>query len=250
MAAEQRLAVGAADMRGRAEGRGRGDARRVAQLRGQPVGARPGGDEGDQAGLLDDLVGRAARHQLAIGDVGDLVTALGLVHVVGRDQHGDALGGVGMDLVPEGAPRLGIDAGRRLVEQQQLAARAARRRRAPAAASSRPTGDPASWFWRVARPEPLERVVDALLQPVEAVDAADELEVLADGEILVEAEALGHVAGLALDRLALAHEVVAEAGAAAAVGRQQAADHAQASWSCPSRWGRGSRRCGPARRRG
>ncbi len=74
-------------------------------------------------------------------------------------------------------------------------------------------------FQRAGRP--------GLLQPVEPVDAADELEVLANGEILVETEALGHVAGLALDRLAVVHEVVAEAGAAPAVGRQQAADHAQ-----------------------
>ena len=57
--------------------------------------------------------------------------------------------------------------------------------------------------------------------------AGDELEVLADREILVEAELLRHVAGLALDPLAVTHEIVAEAGAAAAVGRQQAADHAQ-----------------------
>ena len=73
----------------------------------------------------------------------------------------------------------------------------------------------------------LQRGVDPLLQAVQPVDAADELEVLADGEVLVEAEALGHVAGLALDGFAVAHQVVAEAGAAAAVGREQAADHAQ-----------------------
>ena len=60
------------------------------------------------------------RQQIAVGDVGDLVTALGLVHVVGRHQHGEAVGGERMDLVPEVAARLGIDAGGRLVEQQQL----------------------------------------------------------------------------------------------------------------------------------
>ena len=47
------------------------------------------------------------------------MAALGLVHVVGRDEHGDAFGGEAMNLVPEFAPRLGIDAGGRLVEQQQ-----------------------------------------------------------------------------------------------------------------------------------
>ena len=48
------------------------------------------------------------------------MTALGLVHVVGRDQHGEAVGRERMDLVPELAARLGVDARGRLVEQQQL----------------------------------------------------------------------------------------------------------------------------------
>ena len=77
---------------------------------------RPGGE----AGLADDLVHGAVRQQLAVGDVGDLVAALGLVHVVRGDEHGQALGGEVVDLVPELAPGLGIDAGRRLVEQQQV----------------------------------------------------------------------------------------------------------------------------------
>jgi hypothetical protein len=38
---------------------------------------------------------------------------------VGGDEHGDALGSETVDLVPELAPRLGIDAGGRLVEEQQ-----------------------------------------------------------------------------------------------------------------------------------
>src|SRR5690349_13585629 len=53
----ERVTVGAADMQRRAEGRGGGDAGRVAQLHRQPIGARPGGDEGDQARGLDDLLG-------------------------------------------------------------------------------------------------------------------------------------------------------------------------------------------------
>ena len=51
--------------------------------------------------LRDHLVDGAVREQLAIGDIGDLVTALGLVHVMGRDEHGQAVGGERMDLVPE-----------------------------------------------------------------------------------------------------------------------------------------------------
>ena len=48
-----------------------------------------------------------------------------------------------------------------------------------------------------------------------AVHARDEIEVFGDGQILPEAEPLGHVADLAFDRLALGHHVVAEAGALA-----------------------------------
>ena len=89
------------------------------KLGGEPVQIGAGDDPGVQARLRDHLARRAARQQLAVGDIGDLVAALGLVHVVGGDQHGDALGGEPVDLVPELAPRLGIDAGGRLVEQQQ-----------------------------------------------------------------------------------------------------------------------------------
>ena len=42
---------------------------------------------------LDHLGDGALGDQPAVGDVADPVAALGLVHVVGRDQHGDAAGG-------------------------------------------------------------------------------------------------------------------------------------------------------------
>ena len=71
----------------------------------------------------DHLLDRAAHQQFAVGDVGDLVTALGLVHVMRGHQDGEALAGERVDLVPEFASRLGVDAGGRLVEQEQLRAR-------------------------------------------------------------------------------------------------------------------------------
>jgi hypothetical protein len=40
-----------------------------------------------------------------------------------RDEHGETFGCEGVDLVPKIAPRLGIDAGRRLVEQEKLRTR-------------------------------------------------------------------------------------------------------------------------------
>ena len=48
------------------------------------------------------------------------MAALGLVHVVGRDQHGDAFRRQPVDLVPEGAPGFRVDAGGRLIKQQQF----------------------------------------------------------------------------------------------------------------------------------
>ena len=64
---------------------------------------------------------RAALHDDApLRQIDDALAALGLVHVVGRDQRGQPLDRHVVDQVPEFAPRLGVDAGGRLVEQQQL----------------------------------------------------------------------------------------------------------------------------------
>ena len=53
-------------------------------------------------------------------EIDDALAALGLVHVVGRDERRQALDRHVVDEVPEFAPRLGVDAGGRLVEQQQF----------------------------------------------------------------------------------------------------------------------------------
>ena len=157
----ERLAVGAADVERRAERRHHLDARLAGQLARQPVGAGPFRLESDQARSRDQLVGRAARDQLAVEDVGDVVAALGLVHVMGRDQHRDAALGERVDFVPEVAARLRVDARGRLVEQQQLGLVRASRRPARAAASSRPRAAPQAASRRSCKPELVERCVDA-----------------------------------------------------------------------------------------
>ena len=146
----------------------------------------------------DHLVDGAVRQQLAVGDIGDLVAALGLVHVMGRDEHGEAFGGERVDLVPELAPRLGIDAGGRLVEQQQL------RLGQDAGAEREPLLPAARQFagellLAAGQPEPLDRLARGAARIGHAIDARDEFQILADREVLVEAEALRHVADLALD---------------------------------------------------
>jgi hypothetical protein len=60
----------------------------------------------------------------------------------------------------------------------------------------------------------------------QAIEPRDELQILPHREILIEAEALRHVADLALDLVGVAANVEAEAGPLAGVGRQQAAEHA------------------------
>ena len=90
-----------------------------------------------------------------------------------------------------------------------------------------PDSVPASWRLAAHEPEPLDRRARLLLGLREAVDAGDELQVLLDRQVLVEAEALRHVADVALDLVALGQDVVAERRAPAAVGREQPAHHAQ-----------------------
>ena len=60
----------------------------------------------------------------------------------------------------------------------------------------------------------------------DAVDAAVEVDVLLDGEVLVEREPLAHVADVGLDQLGLRADVEAGHGAPAAAGGENAAEHA------------------------
>src|SRR5215207_6258009 len=79
---------------------------------------------GDRVGremrVGDDLLDRTLGEELAIRDVGDLVAALGFIHVVGRDENGHSLVSKGVDLIPEIAASLRINAGRWFVKQQEL----------------------------------------------------------------------------------------------------------------------------------
>ena len=72
---------------------------------------------GHQRLAFDDFRRGTLCEQPAVQNVAELVAALGLVHVMRADQHGNAARGKRMQLVPEVAPRLGIDAGRGFVEQ-------------------------------------------------------------------------------------------------------------------------------------
>ena len=172
---------------------------------------------GGEIGLFHDLVHRAVRQEFAIGDIRDLVAALGLVHVVGRNQCREAARSQRMNLVPELAPGLGIDAGGRLVEQQKLRMRqrAGAEREPLLPAAGQQPGDLVLAAGETEMLDHLARRIDRLRQ---AIDARDKLQVLLHRKVLVEAEALRHIADLALDLLGLGADVVAETSAGALVG--------------------------------
>ena len=217
--------IGAADVQGRAEGGHHLHAGLPAQGASHAIDPLPLRPPRDQPRLRQNLLDRALGQQSAVGDVGDAVAALGLVHVVRADQDGHAAFGEAVDLVPELAPGLGVDAGGGLVEQEQLRLvqdGGGQRQALLPAARERPR----ELALAVGETQPLERFGHPLPTSVHGVEPGDEAEILLDAEILVEAEALGHVADLALDRPRLPDDVVAETGAAAAVGRQQPAQHA------------------------
>src|SRR5581483_1830304 len=108
--------------------------------------------------------------------------------------------------VPEGAARAWIDARGGLVEQQQL--RLVQRRAGQRQPLLPAAGEGAGQLVAaVLQPQRLDRSLDALAAAVERVDAGDEGEVLLDRQVLVEREALGHVAGAALDLVGLAADV-------------------------------------------
>src|SRR6185436_6762823 len=95
------------------------------------------------------------------------------------------------EAVPQVVPRLRVEAGRGLVEDDQLrvADEAARDERPPLHTAQEVEDRRVRLLDEVRE---AEEVVDALrrLGPAEAVEAAEDLEVLADGEVLVEVVAL------------------------------------------------------------
>ena len=176
-------------------------------------------------GARDHLLDRAVHQQDAVGDVRNLMTALGLVHVVGRDQHGQAFGRERMDLVPELAPRLGVDAGGRLVEQQKLrVGQRAGAEREPLLPAARQFAG--KLLLAALEAEPLDHRARRRRRLGKSVKPGDEFEIFAHRQILIEAEALCHVTDMALDFVGFGADVETEAGALPLVRREQPGEHA------------------------
>ena len=116
----QLLAIRAGDPQGMAEHGRRLNARQVPDMSRNVVDAVAFGFVDHEARATHDVVRASLDDDAAIRQVHDPVAAFGLVHVVRRDQHGQAFAGHVVDQVPEFAARLGVHAGGRLVEQQQF----------------------------------------------------------------------------------------------------------------------------------
>src|SRR5262245_5011219 len=180
---------------------------------------------GGEIGAVDHLIHRAPGDDPTRRDVDDAVAPLGLVHIVGRHQHRQPLAGQRMDLVPEFPSRLGVDAGCRLVEQQEL-------RRMHDAGGERQPLLPAArqragkLILPLDEAESFQRAIDLLADRLQPIEPRHEFEILPDRQVLIEGEALRHVANLELDTVALGDDVEPKAGALPRVRFQQSAQHA------------------------
>src|SRR5262245_20494674 len=153
------------------------------------------------------------------------MTPLGFIHVVCGHKHRQSVSRERVDFVPKLPSCLRIDPGGGLVEEQQL--RAWQR----AGAECQPLLPPTREFSREllfppCETKPLDRTACSGSWLINAVDPADELKVLAHREILIEAEALRHVANVTLDLVGFSADVVTEARSGPGVRRQQSAQHA------------------------
>ena len=153
---------------------------------------------------------RAAGEQVAVGDVGEPVAALRLVHVMRRDEHRQAVGGELVNFLPKIAARLRVHARRRLVEQEQLRlVNQAGGQREPLfpAAGKLPGKLPAP----VSHAEAFETFFHGGFALRHFVKPRDEIQIFLDGQILVKAEPLRHVADALFDLGDFAAEIEAEA---------------------------------------
>src|SRR6267143_4997720 len=132
-------------------------------------------------------IGRAIGDELAVINVGDVAAALGFVHVMGGDEERDAMTGKFEEQIPELAARDGIDARGGLVEEKKF--RFVQHGAAEGEALLPSAGKLRSQAIQIrCEAVELDNFVDAALEVrgLQTVDAAVELQVLRDGQVVVE----------------------------------------------------------------
>src|ERR1700676_494657 len=185
---------------GLSENRGAADARDLAG-EAQRAGDFWRGDfdaqraRGLEVGKLPERIGSAVGDELPVVDIRDVATALGFIHVVRGDEKSDAVAGELEQQVPELATRDRVDARGRLIEEKQfgLMEHGAAQREALLPATGKLGGQAIQ-----IRPKAVELddFSDATLEAIgrQTIDAAIELKIFRDGQIVVQAELLRHVA--------------------------------------------------------
>ncbi len=176
----------------------------------------------------DDLGRRAAGPDLAIEDIGHAIAVLlHLVEVMRADHRRHAVRGLGLHDAPEEAARLRIHAAGRLIEQQQLRPvqqRAGKRKPLLPAAGERAGELAPVRLQREAFDDAFDVIGRGFLRHRKG--AHDKAQVLLDGQIVIQAEMLRHVADQRPQAALLASQIEAEALTGAMIRRQQAAEHA------------------------
>src|SRR5208337_1569847 len=169
------------------------------------------------ADFAGEGLGRAERYQVAFVQDGEAVAAFGLFHQVGGDDHGNALLiAEDLEILPKVAPRAGIEAGGRLVEQQNLGMMEQSFGKFDA-----PLHSSGKCFYAIGgaveQSHAGEDLVDALLEfgTAQAVEVSLMPEVLVGGELEVDALGLEDDADMAAQRSGLANGVEAGDGGAA-----------------------------------
>src|SRR5579885_969564 len=127
-----------------------------------------------------------------------------------------------MDQIPKLAPRFRINARRRLIEQQELRfVQHASGKREPLFPAARELT--CQLIAAVPKPHPLHHCANGLCGIRNAIDLRDEIKVLGNRQILLEAELLRHIADLAANERSLADDVMAKACAASPIGNDKTA---------------------------
>src|SRR5438034_2247884 len=215
--------------------KGRAATRRVTESRELVAQSRSVGRV-DEHVLLDeiplDVVGCSERHDLAFVDDADAVGLFGLFEIVrGQEDRGAARPPDLGEVLPEGAARWDVEAGRRLVEEQDL--RVVQEAPHDLELPSHPAGEGLHRFVDVARnPKELRELlhlgaITAGHEPVgrrireDAVEDRVEADVLFGREVLVEAWPLEDDSDLAAHGARLAADIAAVDRRAAAGGGQR-----------------------------
>src|SRR6266851_340581 len=142
-------------------------------------------------GKLAERIGCPIGDELAVVNVSDVAAALGFVHVMRGDEKGDAMAGKLEEEIPELAARDGVDAGSGLIEEKEfrLVQHGAAECEALLPAAGELRGQAIQIGFEAIE---LNNFVNAAFKAsgFEAVDAAVELQVFRDGQIVIEAEIL------------------------------------------------------------